>query len=219
VDAVGPLGRPFPVPKDPSRCLLLGVGYGSAPLFGLAARLRERGCSVDFLLGGQSADRVFGALTARRSGRSATVATADGSLGARGGVTTMLEQVIREARTEVIYACAPAPVLREVTALASRYDVPVQALVDVAMACGIGICMGCVLPVTGTDGITRIVRSCVDGPVFRGDLVRWDDMGTIPFDALGAPGWKGPKEDPAERAAPAGDPAAPRASTESRHAG
>jgi hypothetical protein len=51
--------------------------------------------------------------------------------------------------------------------------------------------MGCVLPVAGTDGITRIVRSCVDGPVFRGDLVRWDDMGTIPFDALGAPGWSG----------------------------
>jgi dihydroorotate dehydrogenase electron transfer subunit len=53
------------------------------------------------------------------------------------------------------------------------------------------VCMGCVLPVTGTDGITRIVRSCVDGPVFRADLVRWDDMGTIPFDALGAPGWSG----------------------------
>jgi len=60
------------------------------------------------------------------------------------------------------------------------------------MPCGTGVCMGCVLPVTGTDGITRIVRSCVDGPVFRGDLVRWDDMGTIPFDALGAPGWAGP---------------------------
>ena len=37
--------------------------------------------------------------------------------------------------------------------------------------------------------MTRMVRSCVDGPVFRGDLVRWDDIGTIPFDALGAPGW------------------------------
>jgi dihydroorotate dehydrogenase electron transfer subunit len=35
-----------------------------------------------------------------------------------------------------------------------------------------------------------MVRACVDGPVFRGDLVRWDDVGTIPFDALGAPGWK-----------------------------
>jgi len=164
--------------------------YGSAPLFALAAKLTDRGSSVDFLLGGQSADRVFGALTARRSGRSATITTADGSLGARGPVTVMLEQVIREARTEVIYASAPVPVLRDVTALAARYSIPVQASVDVAMACGIGVCMGCVLPVTGTDGITRIVRACVDGPVFRADLVRWDDVGTIPFDALGAPGWK-----------------------------
>jgi dihydroorotate dehydrogenase electron transfer subunit len=189
LDVAGPLGRPFPLPKDPSSCLLLGVGYGSAPLFALAARLRERGCSVDFLLGAQSADRVFGALTARRSGRSATVTTSDGSFGARGAVTDMLEQVIREARTDVVYASAPVPVLREVTALASKYDIPVQASVDLAMACGTGICMGCVLPVTGTDGITRMLRSCVDGPVFRGDLVRWDDVGTIPADAFGAPGW------------------------------
>jgi len=189
LDTVGPLGRPFPIPRDPSSCLLLGVGYGSAPLFALAARLRERGCSIDYLLGGDSADRVFGALTARRNGRSAVVATADGSFGARGPVTGLMEQIIREARTDVIYASAPVPVLRDVTAIASRYDIPVQASVDLPMACGTGVCMGCVLPVTGTDGITRIVRSCVDGPVFRGDLVRWDDMGTIPFDALGAPGW------------------------------
>ena len=53
--------------------------------------------------------------------------------------------------------------------------------------------MSCVLPVVGSDGITRIVRSCVDGPVFRGDMVRWADVGTIPFDALGAPGWKPPR--------------------------
>ncbi|HEX6520611.1 MAG TPA: dihydroorotate dehydrogenase electron transfer subunit [Streptosporangiaceae bacterium] len=189
LDAVGPLGRPFPVPRDPSSCLLIGVGYGSAPLFALAARLRERGCTIDFLLGGASADRVFGALTARRTGRSLTVLTTDGSLGTRGPVTLLLEQVIREVRTEVIYACAPVPVLRDVSMIAGRYEVPVQVSVDVPMACGTGVCMGCVLPVTGTDGITRIVRSCVDGPVFRGDLVRWDDVGTIPFDALGAPGW------------------------------
>jgi dihydroorotate dehydrogenase electron transfer subunit len=210
LDVVGPLGRPFPVPRDASRCLLVGVGYGSAPLFALAARLRERGATVDFLLGGQSADRVFGALTARRSGRSATVATSDGSIGARGTVTDMLESLVRETRTEVIYACAPVPVLRDVTALAARYAIPVQALVDVPMACGTGVCMGCVLPVTGTDGITRIVRSCVDGPVFRGDLVRWDDVGTIPFDALGAPGWRGgdggDAEPPGERGdAPPGE--------------
>ena len=190
LDLTGPLGRPFPVPRDPVSCLLVGGGYGSAPLFALADRLRERRCSVDFLLGAASGDRVFGALTARRTGRSATITTVDGSLGVRGIVTDMLGQVIHEARTDVIYACGPMPMLRQVTALARRYDLPVQVAVEESMACGIGVCMTCVLPVIGSDGITRMVRSCVDGPVFRGERVRWDDVGTIPFDAFGAPGWE-----------------------------
>src|SRR6266852_3092190 len=190
LDITGPLGRPFPVPRDPVSCLLVGGGYGTAPLFALADRLRERRCSVDFLLGAASGDRVFGALTARRTGRSATITTVDGSLGVRGIVTDMLGQVIHDARTDVIYACGPMPMLRQVTALARRYDIPVQVAVEELMACGVGVCMTCVLPVTGSDGITRMSRSCVDGPVFRGEQVRWDDIGTIPFDAFGAPGWE-----------------------------
>jgi dihydroorotate dehydrogenase electron transfer subunit len=107
----------------------------------------------------------------------------------RGLVTDRLTQIIHEARTDVIYACGPMGMLRQVTALAGRYDIPVQTLVEESMACGIGVCMTCVLPVVGDDGVTRMVRSCVAGPVFRGETVRWDDIGTIPFDALGAPGW------------------------------
>jgi dihydroorotate dehydrogenase electron transfer subunit len=137
-------------------------------------------------------------------------------MGVRGLVTDRLTQVIHEARTDVIYACGPMGMLRQVTTLASRYDIPVLALVEESMACGIGVCMTCVLPVVGEDGVTRMVRSCVDGPVFHGDLVRWDDVGTIPFDALGAPGWNprrqqqpGPSRQddpgaPAWRARPAG---------------
>ncbi|MHB1595933.1 MAG: dihydroorotate dehydrogenase electron transfer subunit [Streptosporangiaceae bacterium] len=190
LDLTGPLGRPFPVPRDPVSCLLVGGGYGSSPLFALADRLSERGCTVDFLLGAASGDKVFGALTARRTGRSSTITTVDGSLGVRGIVTDVLGQVIHDARTDVIYACGPMPMLRQVTALARRYDIPVQVAVEESMACGIGVCMTCVLPVVGSDGITRMVRSCVDGPVFRGERVRWDDIGTIPLDAFGAPGWE-----------------------------
>jgi dihydroorotate dehydrogenase electron transfer subunit len=199
LDVVGPLGRPFPVPRDPVSCLLVGGGYGSAPLFPLADRLRKRDCQVDFLLGAASADRVFGALTARRTGRTAAVTTEDGSMGIRGLVTDRLTQVIHEARTDVIYACGPMGMLRQVTALAQRYEIPVLTLVEESMACGIGVCMTCVLPVVGDDGVTRMVRSCVAGPVFRGDTVRWDDVGTIPFDALGAPGWN-PRPSAAARA-------------------
>jgi dihydroorotate dehydrogenase electron transfer subunit len=190
LDVTGPLGRPFPVPRDPASCLLVGGGYGSAPLFSLADKLRERQCSVDFLIGAGSGDRVFGALSARRTGRSAMITTEDGSLGIRGVVTDVLDQVIHDARTDVIYACGPMPMLREVTKMARRYDIPVQAAVEEAMACGIGVCMTCVLPVVGSDGITRMSRACVDGPVFRGEQVRWEEVGTVPFDAFGAPGWE-----------------------------
>ncbi len=190
LDIAGPLGRPFPMPRDRVNCLLIGGGYGSSPLFSLADRLRARGCQVDFLLGAASADRVFGALTARRTGRTAMITTDDGSLGTRGMVTDVLSQVIHDGRTDVIYACGPMPMLRGVTTVAGKYDIPVLASVEESMACGIGVCMTCVLPVRGNDGITRMVRTCVDGPVYRGDQVRWDDVGTIPFDALGAPGWK-----------------------------
>jgi dihydroorotate dehydrogenase electron transfer subunit len=159
VDITGPLGRPFPVPRDPAACLLVGGGYGSAPLFSLAARLRERRCTVDFLLGASTGEKVFGALTARRTGRTATITTEDGSLGARGIVTDMMGQIIHEARTDAIYACGPMPMLRQVTLLARRYDIPVQVAVEELMACGVGVCMTCVLPVVGSDGITRMVRS------------------------------------------------------------
>jgi dihydroorotate dehydrogenase electron transfer subunit len=192
VDIAGPLGRPFPQPREPASCLLIGGGYGSAPLFPLAGRLAARGCPVDFLIGAASADRVFGALTARRVGRSATITTEDGSLGLRGMLTDALPRVIHEARAEVIYACGPMPMLRAVTGFAARYGIPVFASVEESMACGIGVCMTCVLPVAGDDGVTRMVRSCTDGPVFSGHAVRWDDVGTIPFDALGAPGWRPP---------------------------
>ena len=211
LDLAGPLGRPFPLPRDPVNALLVGGGYGSAPLFALGDKLRGRGCAVDFLLGAASVDRVFGALTARRGGRTAVITTEDGSMGARGQVTDLLAQVIHETRTDVIYACGPMGMLRAVTTLASRYDIPVQALVEESMACGTGVCMTCVLPVVGEDGVTRMTRSCIDGPVFRGDLVRWDDVGTIPFDALGAPGWKPrpqAKPRPSARPQSAGRPSA-----------
>ncbi|MFD0888506.1 dihydroorotate dehydrogenase electron transfer subunit, partial [Streptosporangium algeriense] len=127
-------------------------------------------------------------LRARRMGETTTLTTEDGSLGMRGRVADVLPGVIADVRADAVYACGPMETLRGVTAVAVEFDIPVQVAVEERMACGIGVCMTCVLPVIGDDGVTRMVRSCVEGPVFRGERVRFDDVGTIPFDALGAPG-------------------------------
>ncbi|WP_189241788.1 dihydroorotate dehydrogenase electron transfer subunit [Planobispora rosea] len=188
LDLVGPLGRPFPLPRDPVTCVMVGDEYGSAMLFTVADALQRRGCRVDFVLGGASADRVFGAMRARRMAETTTLTTEDGSLGMRGRVTDVLPGVIADVRADVVYASGPMETLRRATAVAVEFDIPIQVAVEERMACGIGVCMTCVLPVIGDDGVTRMVRACVEGPVFRGERVRFDDVGTIPFDALGAPG-------------------------------
>ena len=191
VDLVGPLGRPFPLPTEPVGCVLVGGGYGSAPLFWLAQALRERGCRVEIVLGAAGAPRLFGVELTADSCEAVTVTTDDGSAGVRGWVSDVLPSVIERVGAGVVYACGPMPMLRSVSELSERAGAVAQVAVEEAMACGVGVCMTCVLPVVGRDERTRMVRSCVEGPVFRGDRVRWDavvDGGCrVPDDAVGAP--------------------------------
>jgi dihydroorotate dehydrogenase electron transfer subunit len=191
VDIVGPLGRPFALPKEPAHCVLVGGGYGAAPLFMLADALRERGCRIDMVLGAASGDRLFGALDAKRTATTVAFTTDDGSYGEQGRVSDPLPQVIEHAQADVVYACGPMPMLQAVAnAAADAYGgagIPSQLAVEESMACGVGVCMTCVLPVVGADGRTRMSRACIDGPVFPGDRVRWDALGSVPADAVGAP--------------------------------
>ena len=191
VDVVGPLGRPFPLPEDPVPCVLVGGGYGSAPLFWLADELRARGCHVEMVLGAASEDRLFGVGEAARVADGVTVTTDDGSAGQRGWVSDVLDDVLEGSGAGLVYACGPMGMLRSVTEVATRHGALAHVAVEESMACGVGVCMTCVLPVTGEDGVTRMVRSCVEGPVLRGDRIRWeafeDGIGRVPADALGAP--------------------------------
>jgi dihydroorotate dehydrogenase electron transfer subunit len=188
VDVVGPLGRPFALPQQPVTATLVGGGYGSAPLFLLGDALRERGCRVDFVLGAASEDKLFGVLEAKRMSTVVTMTTEDGSVGERGRVSDVLPGLLQRSESEVVYACGPMGMLQAVTEIAEQYGAHSQTLVEESMACGIGVCMTCVLPIRGSDGETRMLRSCTEGPVFRGEQVRWADVGTVPPDTVGAIG-------------------------------
>lgn len=194
LDIVGPLGRGFRLPSQPVGAVLVGGGYGSAPLFDLAEALLARECRVGMVLGAADADRLFGVFRARRMPVELRVTTDDGSMGQRGRVTDVLGHVIAAVSADLVYACGPMPMLRAVTEGADAAGIETQVAVEESMACGIGICMTCVLPVIGSDGVTRMIRSCVDGPVFRGHALDWDGIGTIPPGTLGAPGEPTPTE-------------------------
>jgi dihydroorotate dehydrogenase electron transfer subunit len=187
LDIVAPLGKPFALPRQPVPCVIVAGGYGSAPMDMLTQELKARGCSVDVVLGAATQDKLFGVLDLKRDADSVTVTTDDGSSGVRGRVTDVLPELIQRTSARAVYACGPMGMLSAVAKVSADNGAFSQCAVEESMACGIGVCMTCVLPVIGDDGVTRMLRSCVEGPVFRGDRVRWDDVDTIPEDAFGAP--------------------------------
>jgi dihydroorotate dehydrogenase electron transfer subunit len=189
VDVVGPLGRPFPLPEPGTRALLVGGGYGAAALVGLAQALRQRGNPVDVVTGAAVAGRLCSVQQLTGLADRFDVTTDDGSRGRQGLVTLAVTDFLGRSggdRAGIVYACGPMPMLRAVAAVAGERGIPSYVAVEEAMACGVGVCMTCVLPVVGEDGRGRFARSCTDGPVFGGDRVRFAEVGRLPADLVGA---------------------------------
>ena len=177
LDIVAPLGTAFGIPTTSVSVLLVGGGYGSAPLFGLAEVLNARGCRVDMLLGASTASKIYAPMEGKRAVNSIRIYTEDGSMGQEGRVTDPIQQIIEELDVAVVYSCGPMAMLSAITQITDAMSVVHQCAVEEAMACGIGVCMTCVLPVKNDDGSVSMLRSCIDGPVMDGSSVQWNQVG------------------------------------------
>ena len=177
LDIVAPLGTAFGIPTEPVPVLLVGGGYGSAPLFGLAEVLNARGCRVDMLLGASTASKIYAPMEGKRAVNSMRIYTEDGSMGQAGRVTDPIAEIIKDLDIAVVYSCGPMPMLSAITKITDSLAVVHQCAVEEAMACGIGVCMTCVLPVENEDGTVSMLRSCIDGPVMDGSKVQWSLVG------------------------------------------
>jgi len=186
LNVIGPLGTAFGIPTEPVRALLVGGGYGSAPLFGLSEVLKARGCRVDMVLGASTAMKIYAPLEGKRSVNALTITTEDGSTGIQGRVSDVIPDLIDTNNIDIIYSCGPMGMLQAITDIARAKEVMHQCAVEESMACGIGVCMTCVLPVRGEDGVIRMLRSCIDGPVMDGADVIWESKRTIPEGTWGA---------------------------------
>ncbi|MDH3283591.1 MAG: dihydroorotate dehydrogenase electron transfer subunit [Acidobacteriota bacterium] len=166
---LGPLGRGFWLPDDGDvELLLVAGGIGNAPFPLLVQRLGEKARKTTLFFGG----RTRGDLTLLdwfEQRCHVVVATEDGSLGARGRVTEPLVSHLDGSRNRprLVLACGPHPMLRAVAAACLERDVPCQLAVEETMACGFGVCLGCVVPKRHpTSEFDRFVRVCREGPVF-----------------------------------------------------
>nr|VFJ63251.1 MAG: dihydroorotate oxidase B, electron transfer subunit [Candidatus Kentron sp. FW]VFJ68793.1 MAG: dihydroorotate oxidase B, electron transfer subunit [Candidatus Kentron sp. FW] len=189
INVIGPIGVPFRPFEDRPRALLLGGGLGIPPILFLAERLRMQSPFEPLLLMASEVpfpfkprpsrilvpgmpDGVIGAMPlAEDWGIPSRLASRQGYPGCFDGFITDLARTWLTAQSPTVrsqvalYSCGPHPMLRASADLAHEYDLPCQVCLEEFMACGVGACAGCAIPVTTDDGPT-MKRVCVDGPVF-----------------------------------------------------
>ena len=163
LDLLTGLGNGFMLRDEVRRPLLVGGGVGVPPLYNLAKKLLAEGKPVQVVLGFNTAAEVFYAEEFRALGCEVILATADGSAGIRGFVTTAIDAARPDF--DYFYACGPLPMLR---ALAEAVEQDGQLSFEERMGCGFGACMGCSCKTK--YGNKRI---CKEGPVLEKGEIVW----------------------------------------------
>ncbi len=176
ITVLGPLGRGFSMPdRATRRPVLIAGGIGSAPFPAMIARLAGRGPAPTMIYGARRSEDLPLLDWFRERCEEVVVTTNDGSLGRRGLVTEPLAEILaRPDRQDLqLYACGPESMLREVARLAREYAVACELALEAHMACGFGVCLGCVVPVHGDADSVNYERLCVEGPVMRAERLAW----------------------------------------------
>ncbi len=161
IDVVGPLGNGFRPSMYADINVLVGGGCGIAPLIMLAKDIIKSGKGVKFFYGGRSGQHVVLLDKIKKVTDHITVSTDDGSFGVKGVITELVDL----KKGESLFSCGPKPMLK---ALADMYSEAFFAM-ETEMACGVGVCMGCAVPMVGGG----YKRCCTEGPVFRAGEVLW----------------------------------------------
>jgi dihydroorotate dehydrogenase electron transfer subunit len=167
---MGPLGNGFPIENTDHPVLVAG-GFGVAPLFLLAKKLKSKG---DIFIGGRTADDILCVDDFTGFGWNVHIATEDGSRGETGRVTDILCPWLKETSvTPVYYACGPDGMLKAIGDLAQENGSKAWLSLDKHMGCGVGACLACVQKIRRPDGSEEWGRVCQDGPIFEAGEIVW----------------------------------------------
>jgi len=177
IHVLGPLGRGFEAPPSAAvRPVIVAGGIGSAPFPALLASLRDSGGLRPRMFYGSRTAGDLPLLDWFRERTDLDVTTNDGSLERRGLVTEPLTEYLdgEDPSSVKLYVCGPDPMLRAVARLALERGLDCELSLEAHMACGFGVCLGCVVPTRrpGSDEI-GYDRVCVEGPVMRPEVLAW----------------------------------------------
>ncbi|WP_341876368.1 dihydroorotate dehydrogenase electron transfer subunit [Defluviitalea saccharophila] len=169
IEILGPLGNGFMIDESKRRNIVVGGGVGTPPLLELVKQLKGE---VDVYLGFRSYPILVEEF--ERLGARVHIATEDGSVDFKGNVLELMKK--ENVKGDIIYSCGPKPMLRAISQWAASQNIPMQVSLEERMACGIGVCVGCVCKTRKKDeGDWQHRKVCKDGPVFWSDEVIWDE--------------------------------------------
>lgn len=168
LDLCGPLGQPTHIEKL-GRVILVGGGFGVAPLYPIAKAFKAAGNVVTCVMGARNKDLLVYEEEMLRICDKVLVSTDDGSKGIKGVVTMALEAEIKENGADLVMAVGPAIMMKFVAATTKPLGVKTLVSLNPIMVDGTGMCGGCRVDIGG-----KTMFACADGPEFDGHLVDWD---------------------------------------------
>jgi len=167
IKIIGPCGNGFPNPEK--KAILVGGGVGIPPLYFMAKYYPDTHFTV-ILGAGTKEDIVLEKELKKFENVELILTTDDGSKGNKGTVIPELKKILDKQKS-TIFTCGPAPMLAAIAKIGVEADVTVHASLEAYMGCGIGVCMGCVVPT-----VRGMERVCKEGPVFFANDILWEKM-------------------------------------------
>lgn len=162
LSVMGPVGKGFSLKLIGVPVLVAG-GTGLATLHFLKENIKP---GILFF-GARSKEHIWGVQEFKKAGWTVYLTTEDGSQGTRGIITDVLNRFLKgkhSTKKIKIFLCGPMGMLSEVARLCRKFSIPGEASLENVLACGVGACQGCVVPMR--NGGSRYKRVCIDGPVF-----------------------------------------------------
>ena len=169
-DVVGPLGKATHI-ENVGTVVCCGGGVGVAPLLPIIKAMKQAGNTVITVLAARSKDLIILEDQVRPYSDEVIIMTDDGSYGRQGLVTNGVEEVIQREKVDQVVTIGPAIMMKFVSLLTKKYNVPTVCSLNTIMVDGTGMCGACRITV---DGKTRFV--CIDGPEFDAHKVDFDEM-------------------------------------------
>lgn len=169
-DIVGPLGAPTHI-KNYGTVVCLAGGYGAAPCYLIAKAFKDAGNKVYMIMGARSKDLIFWEEKMKKACSELFITTDDGTLGRKGFVTGVLDEIIAREKVDYAIAVGPMPMMRAVANQTLPHKIKTEASMNPIMVDGTGMCGACRVTVGG-----KVKFACVDGPDFDAHQIDFDEV-------------------------------------------